>query len=180
MLTNARFDWAMLCLKLVEKNPSLPHPSFCWFAGKPWHALPCRCSISVSASIFTWCWSYVSLSSLSIKRFSCWSWSSSTLATRCEEPTHWKIPWCWERLRTGGERDDRGWDGWMSSLTQWTWVWVSSGRWWRIGNHGVLQSMRSQRVGHDWATEQHLGAKVRGQMMFLELRKKLQIGDKVE
>ena len=98
MLTNARFDWAMLCLKLVEKNPSLPHPSFCWFAGKPWHALPCRCSISVSASIFTWCWSYVSLSSLSIKRFSCWSWSSSTLATRCEEPTHWK------RRRRGRQR----------------------------------------------------------------------------
>ena len=50
----------------------------------------------------------------------CWSWSSNTLATWCKEPTHWKKPWCWERLRAGGEGDDRGWDGWMASLTQWT------------------------------------------------------------
>ena len=46
----------------------------------------------------------------------CWSWSSSTLATWCKEPTHWKRPWCWERLKVGGEGDDRGWDGWMASL----------------------------------------------------------------
>ena len=52
-------------------------------------------------------------------------------------------------------RGDRGWDGWMASLTQWTWVWASSGRWWRTGKPGVLQSMGLQRVGHDWATEQH-------------------------
>ena len=49
--------------------------------------------------------------------------------------------------------DDRGWDGWMASPTQWTWVWASSGRWWRTGRPGVLQSMGLQRVGHDWATE---------------------------
>ena len=58
----------------------------------------------------------------------CRSWNSSTLATWCEEPTHWKRPWCWERLKAGGEGDDRGWDGWMASLTQWAWVWVNSGR----------------------------------------------------
>ena len=52
----------------------------------------------------------------------CWSWSSNTLATWCEELTHWERPWCWERLRAGGEGDDRGWDGWMASPTQWTWV----------------------------------------------------------
>ena len=52
------------------------------------------------------------------------------------------------------EGDDKGWDGWMASLTQWTWAWASSGRWWRTGRPGVLQSMQSQRVGHDWATEQ--------------------------
>ena len=64
-----------------------------------------------------------------------------------------KRPWCWERLKAGGEGDDRGWDGWMASLTQWTWVWVSSrSRWW-IGKPGVLQSVRLQRVRHDWATE---------------------------
>ena len=81
------------------------------------------------------------------------SWSSNTLATWCEELTHWKRPWCWERLRAGGEGDDRGWDGWMALLTQWTWVWVDSGSWWWTGRPGVLQFMESQRVRYDWATE---------------------------
>ena len=71
----------------------------------------------------------------------CWSWSFNALATWCEEPTHWKRLWCWERLRTGGEGDDRGWDGWMASLTRWTWVWASSGSWWWTGKPGMLQSM---------------------------------------
>ena len=66
---------------------------------------------------------------------------------------HWKRPWCWERFKAGGERVDRGWDGWMASPTQWTWVWVNSGNWWGTGRPGVLQFMGSQRVGHDWATE---------------------------
>ena len=61
-----------------------------------------------------------------------------------QRATHWKRPCCWERLRAGGEWDDRGWDGWMASLTQWTWVWVSSGIWWWTGRPGVLQSVRSQ------------------------------------
>ena len=61
--------------------------------------------------------------------------------------------WCWERLRAGGEGDDRGWDGWMASPTQCTWVWVDSGSWWWTGRPGVLWFMGSQRVGHDWATE---------------------------
>ena len=64
----------------------------------------------------------------------------------------WK-DWCWERLKAGREGDNRGWDGWMSSLTQWTWVWASFGSWWWTGWPGVLQSMGSQRVGHNWATE---------------------------
>ena len=83
----------------------------------------------------------------------CWSWSSNTLATWCEELTHWKRPWCWERLKVRGEGDDRGWDGWMASRTRWTWVWVNSGRWWWTGRPGVLWFMESQRVRHDWATE---------------------------
>ena len=83
----------------------------------------------------------------------CRSWNSKTLATWCEELTHWKRPWCWERLKAGGEGDDRGWDGWMASLTQWTWVWVNSGNWWWTGRPGMLRSMGLQRVGHDWATE---------------------------
>ena len=82
----------------------------------------------------------------------CWSWNSNILATWCEELTHLKRPWCWERLKAG-EGDDRGWDGWMASLTQWTWVWVNSGSWWWTGRPDVLQSMGSQRVRHDWVTE---------------------------
>ena len=70
-----------------------------------------------------------------------------------EELTHLKRPWCWERLRARGEDDDRGWDGWMASPTQWTWVWVNSRSWWWTGWPGVLRFMVSQRVGHDWATE---------------------------
>ena len=58
----------------------------------------------------------------------CWSWNSNTLATWCEELTHLKRPWCRERLKMGGERDDRGWDGWMASLSQWTWVSANSGK----------------------------------------------------
>ena len=63
----------------------------------------------------------------------CWSWNSNTLATWCEVLTYLKRPWCWERLRAGGEGDDRGWDGWIVSLTQWTWLWVDSGTWWWQG-----------------------------------------------
>ena len=66
---------------------------------------------------------------------------------------HWKRPWCWERLKTGGEGDNRGWDGWRASPTGWTWVWASSRSWWWTGRPGVLQSVGSQSVGHDWATE---------------------------
>ena len=87
----------------------------------------------------------------------CYSWNSrpkaETLATSCEELTHWKRPWCWEGLRARGEGVDRGWDGWMASLTRWTWVWVNSGSWWWTGRLGMLRFMGSQRVGHDWATD---------------------------
>ena len=78
-----------------------------------------------------------------------------TLAAHCEKLTHWKRPRCWERLKAGGEGDHRGWDGWMALPTQWTWVWANSGRWGRTCKPGMLQFMGSQRVGHDWATEQH-------------------------
>ena len=61
--------------------------------------------------------------------------------------------WCWERLKAGGEGDNSGWDGWMVSPTQWTWVWANSGRWWMSGTPGVLQSMGLQRVGYDWVSE---------------------------
>ena len=81
----------------------------------------------------------------------CLSWNSNTLATWCGELTHLKRPWCWGRLKAGGEGDDSGWDGWIASLTQWTWVWVNSGScWWTTG---MLQSIGSQRVGHNGATK---------------------------
>ena len=66
---------------------------------------------------------------------------------------HQSFPWCWERLKAGGEGGDSGWDGWMASMTQRTWVWANSGRWRRIGKPGMLQFMGLQRVRHDLATE---------------------------
>ena len=83
----------------------------------------------------------------------CWSWNSNALATWWEELPHLKKPWCWERLKAGGEGNDREWDGWMASPTQWTWVWVNSGSWWWTGRPGMLQSMGSQRVRPKWATK---------------------------
>ena len=88
------------------------------------------------------------------------------IATWGEELTHWKRPWFWERLKPGGEGDSRGWDVWMASSTQWTWVWVNSGSWWWTGRPGVLQSMGSQRADTteqlDWTelnwTDQHPSA----------------------
>ena len=88
--------------------------------------------------------------------------NSNTLATWYEGLTHWKIPWCWERLKAGAEGDDRGWDGWIASPTQWIWVWVNFGSWWWTGKSGILQSMGSQSqtwlsnwTELNWATEQN-------------------------
>ena len=81
------------------------------------------------------------------------SWSSNTLATWCKELTHLKRPWCWERLRVGAEGYDRGWDGWMAPLTQWTWVWANSRRWWRTEKPGcaaVHGITKSQTWLSDW------------------------------
>ena len=80
--------------------------------------------------------------------------SGGNLATWCTELTHWKRPWCWKRLKAGGEGDNRGWDGWMASPTRWTWVWVHSGRWQKAGKPGVLQFVGSRRVRPDLVTEQ--------------------------
>ena len=79
--------------------------------------------------------------------------NSHILATWGKELTHWKRPWCWERLKAGEEGADREGDGWMASLTQWTWVWLTSRSWWWTGKPRVLQSMGSQSVGHGRATE---------------------------
>ena len=100
----------------------------------------------------------------------CWSWNSNPLAMWFEELTHWKRPWCWEGLGAGGEGDDRGWDGWMASPTQWTWVWTNSGRWWWTGRPGVLQPMGSQIRSwlSDWT---ELNWNVQNLMCQLPLRK---------
>ena len=87
----------------------------------------------------------------------------------CRELTHLKRPWCWERLRAGGEGDHRWWDGSMASLTQWTWVWVDSGSWSWTGRPGVLWFMGSQRVGHDWATELNWTIIKTGKLYFHEM-----------
>ena len=78
------------------------------------------------------------------------------LATWCKELTHWKRPWCWGRLKEGGEVDDRGWDSWMASLTQWAWVCASSGRWLRTGKPGVLQSIRCKESDMTGTEHQHI------------------------
>ena len=84
-------------------------------------------------------------------RFLCSTVPLITVADQFHISLCWKRPWCWERLKAGGEGDDRGWDGWMTLPTRWTWVWASSGSWWWTGKSGMLQSMGS--LGHDWAME---------------------------
>ena len=78
------------------------------------------------------------------------------LATWWEGLTHWKRPCCWERLKAEREEGNRGWVGWMASLTQWTWIWASSRSWWWRGKPDMLQSMGLQRVAHDLVTEQQI------------------------
>ena len=91
----------------------------------------------------------------------CWSWNSNTWATWCKELTHLKRPWCWETSKAG-EGDGKGWDGWMASPIQWTWLWVNSRSWWWIGKPGMLQSMglQSQSQLNDWTTKKSWGDKV--------------------
>ena len=90
----------------------------------------------------------------------CWIWNSNPLATWCEELTHLQRPLCWEKLKARIEGGNRRWDGWMASLTQWTWVWVKSRSWWWTGKPSMLPSMGSQWVGHDWATELNWNSKL--------------------
>ena len=138
-----RNGWERWTIKKVEHQRTVAFELWCWrrLLGDPWTARRSNQSILKEIS------PEYSLEGL------IWSWNSNTLATWWEELTHWKRPWFWERLKAGGEGDDRGWDGWMASPTQWIWVWGSSGSWWWTGKPGVLRSMGSQRLRHDWATE---------------------------
>ena len=93
-----------------------------------------------------------------------------TLAPWCEELTHWKRPWCWERLKAGGEGDNRGWDGWMASLTQWTWVWVKSGSWWQIGKPWptAIQGVANSRTQlSEWTALKYITQNLTGEEVFL-------------
>ena len=92
-------------------------------------------------------------SSIFTERTDAETWNSNTLATWRKELTHCKKTLMLGKIAGRRRRDDRGWDGWMASPTQWTRVWASSGSWWWSGKPGVLQSMGSQRVRHDWVTE---------------------------
>ena len=127
-----------------------------------WGVLGIFASFICSSSLFwdtieleiVWSSGGLLFSFLRVEQSCMWSRYNLTLYwISCEELTHWKRLWCWEELGAGEEGDDRGWDGWMASLTRWTWVWVNSESWWWTGRPGVLWFMGSQRVGHNWATE---------------------------
>ena len=132
-----------LTIKKTERWRTDAFELYCWrrLLGVPWtarrsnHSIPKKISPEYSLE-----WLMLKLK---LQYFATW----------CEELTRWKRPWCWERLKVQGEGDDRGWDGWMASLTQWTCVWAGSRTWWWTGKPGMLQSMGSQRVRHDWPTE---------------------------
>ena len=113
-----------------------------------------------------WCWTRLhctEIKQVNPKRNYPWIFIGRT-GIEPETPVLWppdmktqffgKRPWCWKRLKAEGEGDDRGWNGWMTSPTQWTWVWANSSRKWRTRKSSVLQFMGSQRVRHDLATEQ--------------------------
>ena len=133
----------------MESFPGKLSPPFEWLIT----AISIVFDSSPPTSLSIWSWtSLCSVLNIHWKDW-CWSWNSNTLATWYKQLTHLKRPWCWERLRAGGKGHNRGWDGWLAAPTRWTRVWVDSRSWWWTGRPGVLQSMGSQRVGHDWATE---------------------------
>ena len=137
-------EWWLLCkflsLKLPCFHPVAPSPtwtaiSLCLRFKKTLESLLCCKEIQPVLNI----------------HWKDWSLNSNPLATWCEELNHWKRPWCWEGLTVGGEGEDRGWDCWMSSPTQWTWIWVSSGSWWWTGKPGMLHGVAKSWIQlSDW------------------------------
>ena len=157
---------AAAAAKLLQSCPTLSDPMDCSPPGSSIHGVFQARTLEWGAIAFSSY--YMLMSPFNCKEMSqsyrnsilnihwkdwCWSWSSNTLATWCGELTHWKRPWCWEGLRAGGEGDNRRRDGWMASPTRCMWVWVNCMSSWWMGKPGVLQSMGSQRVRHDWETE---------------------------
>ena len=130
-------------IKKAEPRRIDAFEQWCWkrLLNIPWTAR--RCNQSILKEMSPEC----SLEGLMLKL------KLQYLATWYKELSHLKRPWCWERLRAGGEGDVRERDGWMPSPTQWTWICVDSGSWWWTRRPCVLTFMGSQRVEHDWATE---------------------------
>ena len=129
-------------IKKVEHQRIDTFELWCWrrLLRVPWTTR--RSNQSILKEISPWC---------SLKGW-CWSWNYYSLSTWCKELTPWKRPWCWKRLKRR-EEENRGWDGCMASLTQWTWIWVNSRSWCWTGKPDMLQSMEAQIVGCNWATE---------------------------
>ena len=116
----------------LEKEMATPSSLLAWEI--PWKEEAGRLlSMGPQRVRHTWAQMYSCIYSPTVNQIVSW----------CEELTHLKKPWCWERFKVG-EGDDRGWNGWMASPIQWTWVWVNSRSWWWTGRPGLLQSMRSQ------------------------------------
>ena len=133
-------------IKKAERRRTDAFELWCWrrLLRVPWTAR--RSSQSILKEIFgrtVGCSLEGLMLKLKVQYFGHLMWRADTL----------EKPWCWERLRAGGEGDDRGWDGWMASPTQWTWAWVDSRSWWWTGRPVVLRFMGSQRIGHNWATK---------------------------
>ena len=101
---------------------------------------------------------------------------SNTLVTWYEELTHWKRTWCWEKLRLGGEGGNRGQDDWMASLTQWTWVCANSGRYWRTGKPGVLQSMGAAECRAQLSNQATITTKSPGLRAWVDVRRERKWG----
>ena len=140
------YGWESWTVKKAERWKIDAFELWCWrrLLRVPWTAR--RSNQSILKEISPGCSLERPMLKLKLQYFGTW----------CKELTHWKRPWCWDGLGTGGEGDDSGWDGWIASPTPWTWVWVNSGSWWWTGRPGVLRFMGSQRVGQDWATELNL------------------------
>ena len=119
-------------------------------SGRGTHVNPWLIHVNVWQKPLQYC-KVISLQLIKINGKKKKNWSPNALAIWYEELTHLKRPWCLVRLNAGGIGDVRGWDGCMTSLTRWTWVWFSSGSWWWTGKPGVLQSMGLQI--HTWLSD---------------------------
>ena len=137
------FWWALKSQLMVTAAMKLKDALWCWrrLLKVPWTAR--RSNHSILKEISPGCKLEGLMLKLKFQYFGHLMWKL----------THLKRPWCWERVKAGGERVHRVWDGWMTSPAQWTWVWINPGSWWWTGRRVMLQYMGPQSIGHNWATE---------------------------